>query len=93
MQECQRKEDGGARKYLISLLNNLFSQSTDTEYILGFWNKSMRRIWNDYKVWVLIGLAYTGFYLFKGYKNLKQIVSNLHKSLFLYSYYEHKKIK
>jgi hypothetical protein len=21
----------------------------------------MKRIWNDYKVWILIGLAYTGF--------------------------------
>jgi len=39
----------------------------------------MRRIWNDYKVWILIGLACTGFYFFKSYKSLKQIVSGLHK--------------
>ena len=37
----------------------------------------MRRIWNNYKVWIIIGLAYTGFYLYKGYKNLKKIVSSL----------------
>jgi hypothetical protein len=38
----------------------------------------MRRIWNDYKVWILIGFLYTGFYFFKGYKALKQIGSGLH---------------
>jgi hypothetical protein len=42
---------------------------------------NMRRIWNDYKVWILIGLAYTGFYFFKGYKTLKQIVSSLYTKL------------
>ena len=41
----------------------------------------MRRIWNDYKVWILIGLAYTGFYFFKGYKILKQMVSGLYTKL------------
>ena len=38
----------------------------------------MRRIWNDYKVWILIGFVYTGFYFFKSYKSLKQIVSTLY---------------
>jgi hypothetical protein len=35
----------------------------------------MRRLWNEYKVWIIIGLAYAGFYFFKGYKILKQMVS------------------
>jgi len=39
--------------------------------------QNMRRIWNNYKVWILIGIAYTGFYFFKGYKNLKKIISSL----------------
>jgi hypothetical protein len=37
----------------------------------------MRYIWKVYKVWLLIGIVYTGYYLFKGYKNLKKIVSSL----------------
>jgi hypothetical protein len=36
----------------------------------------MKRIWNEYKVWIIIGLAYAGFYLFKGFKVLKRISSN-----------------
>jgi hypothetical protein len=35
----------------------------------------MRRLWKEYKVWIIIGLAYMGFYAFKGYKTLKQMVS------------------
>jgi len=35
----------------------------------------MKRIWNNYKVWIIIGLAYAGFTFFKGYKLLKQMVS------------------
>jgi hypothetical protein len=39
-------------------------------------NSKMKRIWNEYKVWIIIGLAYAGFYLFKGFKVLKRISSN-----------------
>jgi len=53
----------------------------------------MRRIWNNYKIWIIIGLAYTGFYSLKGYKILKQISSLLIQNLFLYSYYQQKKVK
>jgi hypothetical protein len=46
----------------------------------------MRRIWNDYKIWILIGLAYLGFYSFKGYKILKQIIFDLYTKFILYSH-------
>jgi hypothetical protein len=38
----------------------------------------MKRIWHDYKVCILIGLAYTGFYIFKTHKLLKQTVFGLY---------------
>ena len=41
----------------------------------------MKRIWNNYKVWIIIGLAYCGFSFFKGYKILKQMVSTLYIKL------------
>jgi hypothetical protein len=41
----------------------------------------MRHLWNEYKVWIIIGLAYAGFYLFKGYKILKPMVSILYTKL------------
>jgi hypothetical protein len=44
--------------------------------------KSMRRIWNDNKVWILIGMVYAGFFLFKNYKSLKQIFSTLQTNFF-----------
>ena len=47
--------------------------------IWGYLN--MRRIWNNYKVWIIIGLAYSGFSFFKGYKVLKQMVSILYRKL------------
>ena len=47
----------------------------------------MKRIWKDYKVWIIIGLAYTGFYFFKGYKILKQMVSILYTKLLPSSHY------
>jgi hypothetical protein len=34
----------------------------------------MKRIWNHYKVWIIIGLAYAGFFFFKVYKKFKQKV-------------------
>jgi len=40
--------------------------------------KSMKSIWNDYKVWILIGFVYTGFFLLKNYKSLKQKFSTFH---------------
>jgi hypothetical protein len=43
---------------------------------MRFGHQSMGPIWNKYKVWILIGLAYTGFFFFKSFKALKQIVSN-----------------
>jgi len=45
----------------------------------------MIRIWNTYKVWILIGLAYTGFYFFKGFKGLKQIVPSCKSKKFISS--------
>jgi hypothetical protein len=39
--------------------------------VLAFLN--MKRIWNHSKVWILISLAYAGFYFFKVYKIFKQI--------------------
>ncbi len=44
--------------------------------ILAYLN--MRRLWNEYKVWIIIGLAYIGFNFFKGYKILKQMLSILY---------------
>ena len=41
----------------------------------------MRRIWNNYKVWIIIGLAYTGFSFFKAYKILKQMGADLYSKL------------
>jgi hypothetical protein len=35
----------------------------------------MKRLWKEYKVWIIIGFAYMGFYAFKGYKTVKQMVS------------------
>jgi hypothetical protein len=42
---------------------------------LRFWRIYMRRFWKEYKVWIIIGLAYMGFYAFKAYKTLKQMAS------------------
>jgi hypothetical protein len=53
----------------------------------------MRRIWNDYKVWILIGLAYTGYYFFKGYKTLKPILSGIYKELVSFNLNQQKKVK
>jgi len=53
----------------------------------------MIRIWNTYKVWVIIGLAYAGFYFFTSFKILKQIVSSLHTKFFLHNHYQQKKVK
>jgi hypothetical protein len=47
--------------------------------ILAYLN--MRRLWNECKVWIIIGLAYTGFNFFKGYKILKQMISILYTKL------------
>ena len=47
----------------------------------------MRRIWNDYKVWIIIALAYTDFYFIKGYKILKQLTFVLQTKFILYSHY------
>jgi hypothetical protein len=41
----------------------------------------MKRLWNEYKVWIIIGLAYIGFNLFKGYKISKHMVSILYAKL------------
>ena len=41
----------------------------------------MKRLWSEYKVWIIIGLAYMGFNLFKGYKISKQMVSILYAKL------------
>ena len=38
----------------------------------------MRRLWKEYKVWIIIGLAYMAFNVFKGYKILKPMVSTLY---------------
>jgi len=46
----------------------------------------MRRIWNHYKVWILIGLIYTGYYFFKGYKTLKQIVTSHYTKNTIFNY-------
>jgi hypothetical protein len=48
---------------------------------LRFGYLNMKRIWNNYKVWIIIGLAYSGFSFFKGYKVLKQMVSILYRKL------------
>jgi hypothetical protein len=41
------------------------------------------RIWNIYKVWLLIGLIYTFFYGLLGFKALIYMVYSLHpKSIF-----------
>jgi hypothetical protein len=46
----------------------------------------MRHLWKEYKVWIIIGLAYMGFYAFKGYKTLKHMVSAFYtKWAFLHS--------
>jgi hypothetical protein len=42
---------------------------------------NMKRLWNEYKVWIIIGLAYTGFSIFKGYKITRQMVSTLYMKL------------
>ncbi len=41
----------------------------------------MKRFWNEYKVWIIIGLAYVGFSIFKGYKISRQMVSALYTKL------------
>ncbi len=35
----------------------------------------MKRIWNTYKVWILIGIAFIDIYFFKSFKELKHIFS------------------
>jgi hypothetical protein len=44
--------------------------------------KNMARNWKAFKVLILIGILYAGFYLFNGYKNLKRIVSSLQPKIF-----------
>ena len=38
------------------------------------------KFWNTYKVWLLIGLTYTGFYFLKGLKNLMPLISYFHSN-------------
>jgi hypothetical protein len=42
----------------------------------------MESKWKAFKVLILIGIFYAGFYLFHGYKNLKRILSSLQPKIF-----------
>ncbi len=52
------------------------------QIMIQFMKRIMLRIWNTYKVWILIGIVYAGFYFIKGFKGLKQIVSSLYTKYF-----------
>jgi hypothetical protein len=45
----------------------------------------MKRIWYNNKIWILIGIAYTGFYFFKGLKAFIRFGSRIQKKIANYN--------
>ena len=41
---------------------------------------TMKRIWKNYKIWVLVGMAYTGIQLYKSVKIFQRIIARKQKS-------------
>ena len=49
--------------------------------------KKMKRVWHNYKIWILIGMAYFGFYSFKGFETVVSLLSRLRKNRISQSIY------
>jgi len=39
----------------------------------------MKRIWHNYKIWIVICIAYLGFYSFKGFKKVASLLFSFQK--------------
>lgn len=45
----------------------------------------MKRIWHNNKIWILIGMAYTGFYFIKGLKAFIRFGARIQKKIATYN--------